>query len=90
MRRVNVTLKSGEKLCGTLWQVKPLEGWFSVTLDDPPEIDAVKVQVEDCQSAILEKAIVGIRDGKPLVKEEDLLVKIRKDKDMIQSITGEV
>ncbi len=34
MHSTTVTLKTGATICGTIWEWRPLEGWFSIVEDD--------------------------------------------------------
>lgn len=70
MHTSRVVLKTGEKLSGIVWSVRPLEGWFTLIVDD----DERTIKMEDCESVVTE----GERIRRGEIGDQDMLAEWAK------------
>jgi hypothetical protein len=70
MHNSRVVLKTGKKLEGIIWTVRPEEGWFSLVVNG----EDLKIQIDECESVITE----GERVSKNRIEDCDMLARWRQ------------
>jgi len=86
MHLTRVEFKDGRIQFGTVWTVRPVQGWFTLIIDGGPDDDSeeLKISMADCRSVVT----YGERISKNCIGDVDMLAEWEKRrKEMLREKT---